>query len=74
MFNLVEYTEEEYKADMQKLLAEKGLHDAVEVYCDKIDEVAGVLSYVPHRTIQEFLCDILYLIDLEKEQEDGSEL
>ncbi len=69
MFNLVEYTEEEYKADMQKLLAEKGLHDAVEVYCDKINEVAGVLSYLPHRDIQEFLSDILYLIDLYKEQE-----
>lgn len=68
MFGLVEYTEKEYRADMQKLLAEKGLHDAVAIYCDKINEVAGVLSYLPHRDIQEYLRDILYLIDLEKEQ------
>ena len=68
----VEYTEEQYQSDMQKLLAEKGLHDAVEIYCDKINEVAGVLTYVSHRDIQEFLCDILYLIDLEKEQKDES--
>ncbi len=68
MFSLVEYTEKEYRTDMQKLLAEKGLHDAVEIYCDKINEVACVLTYVPHRHIQEFLCDILYLIDLDKEQ------
>lgn len=59
---LREYTHKEYEADMKNLLAEKGLHDAVKVYCDKIDEVAGNLSYVDHRDIQEFLCDILYLV------------
>ena len=62
-FNLKEYTQEEYEADMKKLLAEKGLYDAVKVYCDKINDVASNLSYVEHRDIQEFLCDILYLIE-----------
>lgn len=61
---LREYTEEEYKADMQKLLAEKGLYNAVKVYCDKIDEVASNLGYLGHRDIQEYLCDILCLIEL----------
>ena len=62
-FNLREYTQEEYEADMKKLLAEKGLYDAVKVYCDKINDVASNLSYVEYRDIQEFLCDILYLIE-----------
>lgn len=65
-FDLREYTQEEYTADMQKLLAEKGLRDAVKKYCDKIDDIASGLSYVPHRDIQEFLCDILFLIELDK--------
>ena len=64
MNELREYTKEEYKADMKKLLEEKGLYEAVKVYCDKIDEVAGNWGYVDHRDIQEFLCDILYLIEL----------
>ena len=65
-FDLREYTQEEYTTDMQKLLVEKGLRDAVKEYCDKIDEIASGLSYVPHRNIQEFLCDILFLIELDK--------
>ena len=65
-FTLREYTQEEYEADMDKLLKEKGLYGAVKVYCDKINEVAEGLSYVPHRDIQEFLCNILYLIEQEK--------
>ena len=67
-FKLRIYTQEEYESDMRKLLDEKGLHDAVEIYCDKIDEVAGCLSYISHRDIQEFLCDILFLIQLDKKR------
>lgn len=62
---LREYTREEYKADMQNLLAKKGLHDSVKIYCDKIEEITSQLSYVPHRDIQEFLSDILFLIELD---------
>ena len=65
-----EYTPEQYRADMQKLLKEKGLQGAVEVYCDKIEEVASCLSYIGHREIQEYLCDILFLIELDKGQEN----
>lgn len=64
MFELVEYTQEEYKADMQKLLKKKGLHKAVEKYCDDINSYASALSYLGHRGVQECLCDILYLIEL----------
>ena len=66
-FTLKEYTQEEYKADMQKILKEKGLHDAVEKYCDDINSYASALSYTGHRGVQECLCDILFLIDLDKE-------
>lgn len=63
-FTLKEYTQEEYDSDMKKLLKEKGLHDAVEGICDRINSVSSVLSYTGHREIQELMCDILYLIEL----------
>ena len=62
-FELKEYTEEEYEADMRKLMSEKGLKGAVKEFCDKINDEAKALSYSPHRTIQEYLCDILWLIE-----------
>ena len=68
-FTLREYTQEKYKADMQKLLSEKGLHDAVDHFADRINSLASVLNYGAHREVQECLCDILFLIDLDKENE-----
>ena len=67
-YTLREYTQEEYEADMKKLLKDKGLHGAVEVYTDEINEVTSCLSYVGHRSVQEALCDILYLIQLSEEK------
>ncbi len=64
-----EYTPEEYKADMQKLLQEKGLKEAVKGYLDKIEQEAGALPYIPHMTIQECLCDILFLLELAEDKE-----
>lgn len=61
---LCEYTKEEEIADMQKLLNQKGFAGAVEFYCDKVDEVASQLSYLPHRDIQEYLCDIMKVVEL----------
>ena len=69
MAELREYKQSQYKSDMKKLLDEKGLHDAVEKYCDDINEIASALSYLPHREIQECLCDILYLIRLKEKEE-----
>ena len=63
-FTLKEYTQEEYESDMKKLLKEKGLHNAVEGICDRINSVSSVLRYPAHREIQELMCDILYLIEL----------
>jgi len=68
-FTLKEYTQEEYEADMKKLLKEKGLHDAVEHFADRINSLASVLNYVAHREVQECLCDMLFLIDLDKEND-----
>lgn len=61
MSELREYPREEYEADMRKLLTEKGLSGAVKIYLDKIDEEVSDTGYVTHRTVQEFLCDILFL-------------
>lgn len=62
-FTLKEYTREEYEADMNKLLAEKGLKKAVEDICDDINSITSCLRYPSHREVQEKMCDILYLID-----------
>ena len=62
---LKEYTQEEYESDMMKLLKEKGLSKAVKKYADKIDQECRDINlrYIPHRTIQEYLCDILFLCE-----------
>ena len=56
---------------MKKLLSKLGLHDAVENICDEINDTTRFLRYVGHRSVQEYLCDILYLIDLHLEQNKG---
>lgn len=62
-YTLKLYTREEYQTDMQKLLNDKGLYDAVKQYCDEIDEYASALSYTGHRGVQECLENILYLVE-----------
>ena len=65
---LKEYTHEEYETDMRKLLVEKGLKGAVKEYLDKIDEEVSGTRYIMHRTVQEYLCDVLYLVELYEKQ------
>ena len=66
-YTLREYTDKEYRADLKKLLEEKGLHDAVKDYCDKINEEVGNTSYITHRSVQEYMCTILDLINMKHE-------
>ena len=47
-YTLREYTDKEYRADLKKLLEEKGLHDAVKDYCDKMMSLART-SKVPRK-------------------------
>ena len=68
-FMVVEYTQEEYEADMRQKLKEEGLYKAAKEFCDKIEADASVLSYGGHRGIQEYLNDILTLIRLYEEKE-----
>lgn len=70
-FTLKEYTVEEYDRDMKDLLKSKGLTNAVKVYCDKIDEETRSTGYIMHRTVQEYLCDILYLVELSEGKNDS---
>lgn len=67
-FTIKEYPPDQYKADMEALLSEKGLHDAVKDYCDKIAEDATGLGYIGYSSITEWLCDILYLVKLAEEK------
>ena len=68
-----EYTQEEYESDMMKLLKEKGLSKAVKEYVDKIDQECRYecVNYLKHITVQEYLCDILFLCEkYEKENKE----
>lgn len=71
-FTLREYTPEEHKADMLKELDSMGLYKAVEARCDFIDEecVNQEMGYVAHRCIQEWMCEILELIELNTERKN----
>ena len=70
MVELREYPQEEYERDMKALLTEKGLSGAMKVYTDKINEEVADTCYVTHRTVQEYLCDILFLAQ-EAERRSG---
>lgn len=63
---LKEYTQEEREADMYKELAETSLYNCVKLRCDLIDDecVSQQMGYISHRCIQEFMCEILDLIEL----------
>ena len=65
-YTLREYTQEEYEADMRKELAETSLYNCVQLRCDLIDDECRnqQMKYIPHMTIQEFMCEILDLIEL----------
>mgnify|MGYP006896749384 CR=1 FL=1 len=68
MIELREYPQEEYEKDMKTLLTEKGLAAAVKIYLDKINEGITGTSYIEYGRVQEYLCDILFLVqEAEKE-------
>lgn len=70
MVELREYPQEEYEQDMKTLLAEKGLSGAVKIYADKINEEVADAGYVLHRTVQEYLYDIIFLAQEEERRSD----
>lgn len=70
-FTIREYTEKEYRADMQALLEGKGLRGAVEKYTDMIAEDARGLAYAGYMGIVERLNDILYLCELAEGKRNG---
>lgn len=63
---LREYTPEEYKADMRKELEITSLYNSVKQRCDLINDecINQQMGYIPHRCIQEWMCEILDLIEL----------
>lgn len=69
MIELREYTEAEYKADLQKELDNGGLYEAIKKRCDEINDVCGCLRYVSHRYVQELLVEILYLVEEDQKNE-----
>ena len=54
----------EYISNLRKELETDGLYKAVEKRCDEINEECSDMGYVRHRTIQEWLDEILDLINL----------
>lgn len=65
---LREYTQEEQEADMLKELEATSLYNAVKQRCDLINDecVNQQMGYVSHRCIQEWMCEILDLIELKE--------
>lgn len=65
-YTLREYTKEERESDMRKELETTSLYNAVKHRCDLIDDecIVHQLGYIPHRVIQELMCEILDLIEL----------
>lgn len=55
---------EEYTSRLRKELKTDGLYKAVEKRCTEINEECNDMGYVQHRTIQEWLIEILDLIIL----------
>lgn len=65
---LKEYTQEEQRSDMLKELEFTSLYNAVKQRCDLINDecVNQGMGYIPHRIIQELMCEILDLIELSR--------
>lgn len=65
-YTLREYTKEEQEADFRKELETTSLYNSVKKRCDLINDecVNQQMGYIPHRCIQELMCEILDLIKL----------
>ena len=66
-FTLKILTEEERVQQLKDEIAQDGLLKAVEKRCDDINELTSTLSYLPRRSVQEDMVEIMDLIKL-KEQ------
>lgn len=67
-FNIKVVDDEEERAGMRKKLEEVGLRKAVEEHCNEIWDTVEGLSYLAVMGVAESLCNILTLIELDKEQ------
>jgi hypothetical protein len=65
------YKQEEYKENMRRLLADKGLYDAVKYFCDKINDDVSDTGYLVHMSVLEYMNNILYLIELNENKEEA---
>lgn len=67
-------TYEEHVSELRKEVAKKGLYKAIKKRCDVINSEAYILPYVPYAVVQENLTDILALIKLSEENQNGKEV
>lgn len=67
--NFRKYKQKEYRESLEKLLADKGLHDAVRFFCDKINDDVSSSGYIVHMSVIEHMNDILHLIELSESGE-----
>ena len=67
-------THEEHIDELRKEVSKKGLYKAVKKRCDVIDSEAYILPYVPYAVVQENLIDILALIKLSEEEQNGKKI
>lgn len=67
-------TYEEHITELQKEVAKKGLYKAVKKRCDVINRESSLLPYIPSAIIDESLTDILEMIRLSEENQNGEEI
>lgn len=73
-FELREYTEEEYQANLRKELTEGCLLKAIHKRCDEINYLSSNLGYITHRTIQEQMVEIQDLIKAYMDMQKGTDV
>lgn len=69
MIELKKYTDDEYKASLEKELEEDGLYESVKKRFDVINIISSDLRWLKYAYVQEIMCEILDLIELKGKQE-----
>ena len=67
-------TYEEHVSELRKEVTKKGLYKAVKKRCDVINRESSLLPYIPSAIIDESLTDILEMIRLSEENQNGEEI
>jgi len=69
-FTIRDVPYEEYIGNLKSEIINDGLYEAVKKRCDQINHECKNMGYIQHRTIQEWLSEMLDLLKLREYEED----